>query len=164
MRQWQLEDTGLLLWMDRIQIKTLQCSSKLLCVVVRPWLALTWACAHSGKYISYPGTCLPDQQASLPPSYAGALVMPDLVCLSDTEEERGSLHFVLLFYLILNVSVHFEDFFLFFFMLSCRSSRRLRLSLSKNPVVLPCFLMVFRALLTLLPKIKFFCWNYIAWS
>lgn len=75
--------------------------------------------------------------------------MPDLVCLSDTEEERGSLRFVLLFYLILNVSVHFEDFDFFFFMLSCRSSRRLQLTLSKNRVVLPCFLMVFRALLTL---------------
>lgn len=75
--------------------------------------------------------------------------MPDLVCLSDTEEERGSLRFVLLFYLILNVSVHFEDFDFFFFMLSFRSSRRLQLTLSKNRVVLPCFLMVFRALLTL---------------
>lgn len=57
----------------------------------------------------------PLSTASLPPSYAGALVMPDLVCLSDTEEERGSLRFVLLFYLILNVSVHFEDFDFFFF-------------------------------------------------
>lgn len=96
----------------------------------------------------------PLSTASLPSSYAGALVMSDLVCLSGTEEERESFFFFVCFYIAYyyfnNVCVLWR--LLFFFHAQLQIVQKIP-SYTKNPVVLPCFLMVFRALLTLLWKI-----------